>query len=187
MVSVWLGRGAGVSTFIPVPHLRSVFVPLPLFCLSVVPAECRDEARCGATCYGSVTWFGVVFGPACWWPLFSRWCVSRGLWFPLHNIPRTTTSTRLLSYLVYFPCRERVQCVGVGGVWRAAVGGHTSPPLFSLILFTVVFFCFPLPIYFCCLSYRCSAFSSWGERGLLVLVMHGSIKYLIIIPCVFPL
>ena len=27
MCSVWLGGGAGVATFIPVPHLRSVFVP----------------------------------------------------------------------------------------------------------------------------------------------------------------
>ena len=28
MCSAWLGGGAGVATFIPVPHLHSVYVPL---------------------------------------------------------------------------------------------------------------------------------------------------------------
>ena len=69
MCSVWFGGGAGVPAFIRVPDLSSVFVPLPLLCLLVIPAECRGAERCGGTHYAVVRAVLCLAVPAfgCFW------------------------------------------------------------------------------------------------------------------------
>ena len=130
MCSVWLGGGRAFWLL----SLSLTFVwslsPLPLLCSSVVPAECRVVEGRGAThCVVARLVLHLAL-PAC-----GRLCsVFRIAWFPV-----SVRQHYSLSNLLCFPYRERMYGVGAGWVWRAAVGGHTSPPSFFVPWCFVVF------------------------------------------------
>ena len=67
MCSTWLGGGRALRPL----SLSLTFVRrlshLPLFRLSLVPAECRRAVGCGATCYGLITYLTTAI--PCVFPL----------------------------------------------------------------------------------------------------------------------